>query len=85
MGIRICMLMSLPSMNFRATSHLRPGSLIEYQYYTDALGVKEGRAFGIIISIDWRPSHARSRCLVLSREAGANSVDIAKICRIITY
>ena len=79
------MLMSLPSMDFRATSKLRPGSLIEYQYYTDALGVKEARAFGIIISIDWRPSHARSRCLVLSRETRSNTVDIAHICRILTY
>ena len=72
-------------MDFKATSKLRPGSLIEYQYYTDHLGVKEARAFGIIISIDWRPSHARSRCRVLSRVIGCNTVDIARICRIITY
>ena len=72
-------------MENQATTKLRPGSLVEYQYYTDALGVKEARAYGIIISIDWRPSHARSRCRVLSREAGSNSVDIAHICRILSY
>ena len=79
------MLISMPNMDYRATSKLRPGSLIEFQYFTDSLGVREARAFGLIIRMDWRPRHARSRCFVLTRADGLTTVDISHVCRILIY
>ena len=79
------MLMSLPNWDLRATSNLRAGSLIEYKRYTDSLGVKEARAYAIIIRMDWKPRHTRSRCIVLTETGAISSVDIIYVLRVITY
>ena len=79
------MLMSLPNWDIRATSNLRAGSLIEYKHYTDSLGVKEARAYALIIRMDWRPRHTRSRCIVLTESGAINSVDIIYVCQVLEY
>ena len=79
------MLMSLPDWDIRATSNLRAGSLIEYTHYTDSLGVKEARAYALIIRMDWRPRHTRSRCIVLTETGAISSVDIIYVCQVLEY
>ena len=77
--------MSLPDWDIRATSNLRAGSLIEYTHYTDSLGVKEARAYALIIRMDWRPRHTRSRCIVLTETGAISSVDIIYVCQVLEY
>ena len=77
------MLISLPVSDDATTSNLQKGSLIEYEYCSDALGVKTARALAIVLRVDWRPRHARSHVRVLASDGSVCNVDVKHVCQII--
>jgi len=77
------MLMSLPSLSFRATSRLRSGSLIEYTRFTDTLGTKTSRALALVVRVDWAPKNARS-CVYAMVEGGrTETISISHITQVV--
>jgi len=79
------MLISLPSHKwFRATDKIRPGSLIEYEYCTDTLGVKTARALAIVVRVARSSSLSKSHLDVLSPgPEGHLRVRMSSVCQII--
>jgi hypothetical protein len=68
----------------KATKRLKEGSVIEYAYPSDLISLSKERAFGMIVKIDWKPSHARTRVHVITYALPCViSVDICSICRVL--
>ena len=68
----------------RATKRLNIGSVIEYTYASDIISLKKERAYGMIVKIDWQPSHARTKVHVITHTSlGMLVVDICNVCRVI--
>ena len=82
-GINSYMLMSLPSLSFRATSQLRSGSLIEYTRFTDSLGLKTSRALAIVVRVDWTPKNARSRVYAMVEGGHTETISISHVTKIL--
>ena len=76
------MLMSLPSLDFKATSKLRPGSLIEYEYCTDSLGVKTARALALVVRVEWTPKKMRSY-VVATTHTGVCNITMSRISAVL--
>ena len=79
------MLISLPSQKWsRATDSIRPGSLIEYEYYTDTLGIRTARALALVVRVGRASSVSKSHLEVLSPgPAGHLRVSMSRVCQII--
>ena len=79
------MLISLPSQKkVRATDTIRPGSLIEYEYFTDSIGFKTARAFALVVRVGRAGSLAKSHLDVLSPgPEGHLRVSMSRVCQII--
>ena len=79
------MLISLPSQKwFKKTDSIRPGSLIEYEYYTDALGIKMARALALVVRVGRSSSASKSHVVVLSPGSlGHLRVRLSDVCRVI--
>jgi hypothetical protein len=62
------MLMSMPSTAIlvRATENIRVGSVIEYEYSTDSIGIKTSRALALVTEVHRTPNVARSKLQVIS-------------------
>ena len=79
---------SLPRLDYRATSKLQPGSVIEYELEIPFMSSnnfnasKFEREIALITYIEWAPSNGRSRVHVLT-EAGVHKVvDMCHVCQI---
>ena len=83
--IGINMLISLPSQQWaRATDTIRPGSLIEYEYYTSGSGFKTARAYALVVSVSRQTNVSRSSLRILSSSHEPHvSLRMAKVCQII--
>ena len=79
------MLISLPSQKWpRATEHIRPGSLIEYEYYTDTLGIRTARALALVVRVGRASTASKSHVEVLSPGPhGHLRVRLSDVCQII--
>ena len=77
------MQLTLPRMDYRATSKLKPGSVIEYEVEHAIL--KTVRAVAMILQVDWAPSNARSRVHVLTEQGEIRVVDMCCVCQIYVY
>ena len=79
------MLISLPSQKWsRATDSIRPGSLIEYEYFTDSIGFKTARALALVVRVGRAGSPANSHLEVLSPgPEGHVRVSMSRVCQII--
>ena len=79
------MLISLPSQKWsRATDSIRPGSLIEYEYYTDTLGIRTARALALVVRVGRAGSVSKSHLEVLSPgPEGHLPVSMTSVCQII--
>ena len=73
----------LPKLDYRATSKLIPGSVIEYEI-EDAI-YKPVRALALITHIEWAPSNGRSRVHVLTAGGDHRVIDMCCVCRIHVY
>jgi hypothetical protein len=73
----------LPNLDYRATSKLQPGSVIEYEISHAVY--KTVRALALILRIDWAPSNARSRMHVLTESGEVRVVDMVYVCQIHAY
>ncbi len=74
------MRMRLPKLDYRATSKLIPGSVIEYEIANAIL--KPNRAIAMITRIDWAPSNSRSRVHVLTETGELRVIDMCYVCQI---
>ena len=78
----------LPRLDYRATSKLQPGSVIEYEVekpFSSKRGVKINtlnRALALITRIEWAPRKGRSRVHVLTEGGELRVVDMCYVCRI---
>ncbi len=70
----------LPKLDYRATSKLKPGSVIEYEI-EDAI-YKPARALAFITHIEWAPSNGRSRVHVLTAGGDLRIIDMCYVCQI---
>ena len=79
------MLISLQSHKWsRATENIRPGSLIEYEYYTDNLGYKTARALALVVRVARVGSVAKSYVEVVSPAPDSHlRVSMSHVCQII--
>ena len=79
------MLISLQSHKWsRATENIRPGSLIEYEYYTDSLGYKTARALALVVRVARVGSVAKSYVEVVSPAPDSHlRVSMSRVCQII--
>ena len=79
------MLISLPSQKWsRATDNIRPGSLIEYEYFTDSIGHKTARALALVVRVGRAASVSKSHLEVLSPgPQGHLRVSMSRVCQII--
>ena len=79
------MLMSLKStvIHVRATDNIRPGSLIEYEYATDSLGIKIARALALVIDVHRVPNISRCKLTIITPGPDHGSVPLAKVTQII--
>jgi len=81
------MRMSLPTVNYRTSSQLRPGSLVEYELkkdYHKAKGIKVKEhilTIGLVIRVDWAPLNRRSRVHIISGE-DTRVIDINDIIKV---
>jgi len=77
--------MSLKSTVFhiRATDNIKSGSLIEYEYATDSLGIKIARALALVIDVHRMPNAARSSLTIITPGPDHGTVPLAKVTQII--
>ena len=81
----------LPRLDYRATSKLQPGSVIEYEVekpFSSSRGVTINtfnRAMAFITHIEWAPSNGRSRVHVLTAGGAHRVIDMCYVCRIHIY
>ena len=78
----------LPRLDYRATSKLQPGSVIEYEVekpFSSKKGVTINtfnRVLAFITRIEWAPSNARSRVHVLTAGGELRVIDMCYVCQI---
>ena len=70
----------LPKLDYRTTSNLTPGSVIEYEL--ERVNLTSLRQVGMIVRIDWAPTTARTQVHVLSRTSGLHTIDMCTVCRV---
>jgi len=73
----------LPRLDYRATSKLKAGSIIEYE--VEHAIHKTSRALALITHIEWSPRNGRSRVHVLSEAGLLKVIDMCYVCRIHAY
>ncbi len=75
----------LPRLDYRATSTLRPGSIVEYELtpsYTNPY-ITPARMLALITRIDWAPQNVTTRVHVLTPTAGVRVISMTYVCKII--
>ena len=70
----------LPRLDYRATSKLQPGSVIEYE--VEHAIRKSARAIALITNIEWAPSNGRSRVHILTEQGEFKVIDMCYVCQI---
>ncbi len=79
---------SLPRLDYRATSRLQPGSVIEYEVEKPFRQSKSFsasayvREIALIVHIEWAPSNGRSRVHILTEAGDFRVVDMCYVCQI---
>ena len=70
----------LPQINFKATSQLRPGSVIEYDL--DSITDKVARGIALVLRVDWNPRHRNSLAHILTGSSEQKVIDLKRICKV---
>jgi hypothetical protein len=70
----------LPQLNFKATSQLRAGSVIEYDL--DNITDKTARAIALVLRVDWNPRHRSSLAHILTGASEQKVIDLSRICKV---
>ena len=70
----------LPKLNFKATSQLRPGSVIEYEL--DSITDKVSCAIALVLRVDWNPRHRNSLAHILTGDSEQKVIDLRRICKV---
>ena len=78
----------LPRLDYRATSKLQPGSVIEYEVEKNFRRTKNFsastyiREIALITHIEWAPRRGRSRVHVITETGELRVVDMCYVCQI---
>ena len=68
-------------IDYRATTKIRPGSIIEYEI--DHAILKSQRVFGFVFSIDWRTMHSNTEIHLIAHDGLRSTINVCSVCRIV--
>ena len=70
----------LPQLNFKTTSQLRAGSVIEYDL--DNITDKTARGIALVLRVDWNPRRRNSLAHILTGSSEQKVIDLRRICKV---